>query len=123
MFNYLTNTARLALAVFILMAALLVAPQSVQAQEIITDGRVPAGTVVENDTFIFGGDVVVDGDVDGDLFAFGSHVCDGADPSGFRLVTRFPRRVFQLEGSFAPNATLESAGIGQGQEMFMVEMT
>ena len=57
------------------------------------------------------------------LFAFGSHVCDGADPSGFRLVTRFPRRVFQLEGSFAPNATLESAGIGQGQEMFMVEMT
>mmetsp|Transcript_24613 Transcript_24613/g.53329 ORF Transcript_24613/g.53329 Transcript_24613/m.53329 type:complete len:621 (-) Transcript_24613:56-1918(-) len=63
-----------------------------------------------------------------DLFAFASQVCDGLSPTAFRLVTRFPRRVFRVASSdgvgddcFAANATLESAGIGQGQEMFMVE--
>ncbi|KAL7536930.1 hypothetical protein ACHAXR_007485 [Thalassiosira sp. AJA248-18] len=59
-----------------------------------------------------------------DLFAFASHVCGGADPSSFRLVTRFPRRVFQIsldDGCFSADAILESAGIGRGQEMFMVE--
>ncbi|KAL9179902.1 hypothetical protein ACHAXT_007872 [Thalassiosira profunda] len=62
-----------------------------------------------------------------DLFAFASHVCEGVDPSGFRLATTFPRRVFQLssngeDGGLDPNATLDSAGIGQGQENFMIEM-
>mmetsp|Transcript_39782 Transcript_39782/g.95734 ORF Transcript_39782/g.95734 Transcript_39782/m.95734 type:complete len:611 (-) Transcript_39782:299-2131(-) len=64
----------------------------------------------------------------GDLFAFASHVCDGSDPSSFRLVTRFPRRVFALSfageeesGCFVADATLENAGIGQGQELFMIE--
>ena len=61
----------------------------------------------------------------GNLFAFASNICEGANPSSFRLVTRFPRRVFQLsseEGCFNADATLESAGIAQGQEMFMVEL-
>ncbi|KAL7531897.1 hypothetical protein ACHAWF_003957 [Thalassiosira exigua] len=58
-----------------------------------------------------------------DLFAFASVVCEGADPTRFRLVTRFPRRVFQLSGGDAdPGATLEEAGVGEGQEMFMVEV-
>ena len=75
-----------------------------------------------------------------ELFAFASQsCCDGADPLTFRLVTRFPRRVFALsssslgdgegadggraeEGCIDGNMTLEGAGIGQGQEMFMVEM-
>ena len=62
-----------------------------------------------------------------DLFAFASQVCSGVDQSAFRLVTRFPRRVFRVssdgegEACFAADATLESAGIGIGQEMFMVE--
>lgn len=63
-----------------------------------------------------------------DLFAFASQVCDGVNPTAFRLVTRFPRQVFRVASSggvgddcFAADATLESAGIGQGQEMFMVE--
>ena len=58
----------------------------------------------------------------GQLFAFASYVCEGA--VGFRLVTRFPRKVFAIGdelGCFAPNMTLENVGIGQGQEMFMVE--
>ena len=60
------------------------------------------------------------------LFAFASNICEGSHPSSFRLVTRFPRRVFQLasstvEGGYADNATLESVGLTQGQEMFMVE--
>ena len=68
-----------------------------------------------------------------ELFAFASQTCcDGADPMTFRLVTRFPRRVYALassssssvgdEGCFDGDMTLETAGIGQGQEMFMVEM-
>jgi hypothetical protein len=74
-----------------------------------------------------------------ELFAFASQsCCDGADPMTFRLVTRFPRRVLALspsslasdcadgervnDGYFDGDMTLESVGIGQGQEMFMVEM-
>jgi len=63
-----------------------------------------------------------------DLFAFASRVCGGPNPASFRLVTRFPRRVFRVsspqgEGGscFAADATLESAGIGEGQEIFMIE--
>lgn len=70
-----------------------------------------------------------------DLFAFASSVCEGVDPASFCLVTRFPRRVFwvlsplspspsngEQGGHFAADATLESAGIAQGQEMFMLEI-
>jgi cytoskeletal protein CcmA (bactofilin family) len=76
---------RLILSIIILFSALVIAPQSVHAQEIITDGRVPAGTVVENDTLIFGDDIVVDGDVDGDLFAFGRSVTVNGNVSGSML--------------------------------------
>ena len=58
----------------------------------------------------------------GQLFAFASYICEGA--VDFRLVTRFPRKVFAIGdevGCFSPNMTLEDVGIGQGQEMFMVE--
>ena len=53
------------------------------------------------------------------LFAFASVSCNLNDVEGksFRLVTRFPRRVFED----ANDTTLEETGIGQGQEMFMVE--
>jgi len=54
------------------------------------------------------------------LFSFASHVCDGADPIMFRLVTRFPRRELQLTTTNA-NKTLESLDIRQGQESFIVE--
>mmetsp|Transcript_4987 Transcript_4987/g.10250 ORF Transcript_4987/g.10250 Transcript_4987/m.10250 type:complete len:675 (-) Transcript_4987:97-2121(-) len=69
----------------------------------------------------------------GDLFTFASNVCgSGAeDLSSFRLVTRFPRRVFQIQSTsrdsesvvaeYEVNITLQNAGIGQGQELFMVE--
>ena len=52
------------------------------------------------------------------LFDFASSVC-GKSKSTFRLVTRFPRRVFQLDND---NVTLKGLGIAEGQEMFMVEM-
>ena len=54
-----------------------------------------------------------------DLFSFASASCNLNDVEGksFRLVTRFPRRVFEE----ANVTTLEGAGIGQGQEMIMVE--
>jgi hypothetical protein len=55
-----------------------------------------------------------------DLFDFASNVCGGIEPITFRLVTRFPRRVFTLNVG-DDEVTLESAGISPGQEMFMVE--
>jgi cytoskeletal protein CcmA (bactofilin family) len=70
------------LIITVLLGIIFFVPQSVQAQEIITDGRVPAGTVVENDVFVFGDDIVVDGDVDGELFAFGSSVTINGNVSG-----------------------------------------
>ncbi|EJK63723.1 hypothetical protein THAOC_15601 [Thalassiosira oceanica] len=52
------------------------------------------------------------------LFDFASSVC-GKGKTSFRLVTRFPRRVFELvDGS----VTLKCIGLDEGQEMFMVEM-
>lgn len=44
------------------------------AFENIGDGDLPAGEVVNDDLFIFGENVVVDGTVNGDLFAFGNTV-------------------------------------------------
>lgn len=54
-----------------------------------------------------------------DLFDFASNVCGGIEPTTFRLVTRFPRRVFTL--NVGDDAKLESVEITPGQEMFMVE--
>jgi hypothetical protein len=53
-----------------------------------------------------------------DLFAFGSSLMGERDVQSFRLVTRFPRRVFSNNDA---NAILAEAGIQQGQELFMVE--
>jgi len=56
-----------------------------------------------------------------DLFGFASQVCEGVNPSTIRLVTRFPRRVFQVSTDEGEGEVLESVGISQGSEMFMVE--
>jgi hypothetical protein len=50
-----------------------------------------------------------------DLFAFAASL---VDVDGFRLVTRFPRQVFELTEA---STTLADAGIGAGQEMFILE--
>jgi hypothetical protein len=63
-----------------------------------------------------------------DLFAFGSSLMMGGGGGGgggrdiatFRLVTRFPRRVFSNNDDNT-NTILAEAGIQQGQELFMVE--
>ena len=55
-----------------------------------------------------------------DLFHFAATVC-GGDPMTIRLVTRFPRRVFELSSKEEDSATLKSVGINQGQELFMIE--
>ena len=51
------------------------------------------------------------------LFAFVDARSDVV-PGGYRLVTQFPRRVF--EHSLA-SATLAEAGLGPGQELLLVE--
>jgi len=58
----------------------------------------------------------------GDLFAFASSVA-GVDTSEFRLVTRFPRKVYESEGNTGGDnaTTMIEAGIQPGQELFMVE--
>ena len=62
------------------------------AFENIEDGDLPAGEVVDDDLFIFGETVVVDGTVNGDLFAFGNTVVvngtvNGSLFSGAQTVT------------------------------------
>ena len=53
-----------------------------------------------------------------DLFAFASTVAH--DVASFRLVTRFPRRIFSLEDG--SSLTLQEAGLESGQELLMIEM-
>lgn len=56
-----------------------------------------------------------------DLFAFAASLKTSAgDASSFRLVTRFPRRVFTLEVASSVKS-LADCGIGEGQELFMLE--
>jgi len=56
-----------------------------------------------------------------DLFAFAATVVRaGSVGAAFCLVTRFPRRVFCLDGDNA-TATLEQVGIAAGQELFLIE--
>ena len=60
----------------------------------------------------------------GELFAF-ARSAGGVD-SSFRLVTRFPRKVYKLseldeKDGYKADASLESAGITQGQILFMIE--
>lgn len=59
-----------------------------------------------------------------DLFAFAATVVHAGAAGGgggaFCLVTRFPRRVFCLDGDNA-TATLEQVGIAAGQELFLIE--
>jgi hypothetical protein len=57
-----------------------------------------------------------------DLFDFAASLLS-VDVSTFRLVTRFPRRVFAIDDSgAAATRTLIDAGIQPGQELFLVEM-
>lgn len=53
-----------------------------------------------------------------DLFAFARSIAGGAQ--NFRLVTRFPRRVFALDSTLE-TTTLAQAGVQPGQELFMLE--
>jgi hypothetical protein len=60
-----------------------------------------------------------------DLFAFASSIVSAGD-GHYKLVTRFPRKVFVLSASggedcYRPEDTLESAGITEGQVLFMIE--
>ncbi len=59
---------------------------SAQAFEFIENEDLPAGEVVDDDLFIFGDNVVVDGTVNGDLFAFGQNVVINGTVNG-SLVT------------------------------------
>lgn len=54
-----------------------------------------------------------------DLFQYASSLMSSREISTFRLVTRFPRRVFNGD-SFA--STLQEEGIRPGQELFIVEL-
>jgi hypothetical protein len=56
-----------------------------------------------------------------DLFAFAASLKTNRDASSFRLVTRFPRRVFTLEEGASSAKSLADCGISTGQELFMLE--
>jgi len=58
----------------LVLVALLGAVGSVQAVEVIESESIPKGVVIDDDVFIGGENVVVDGTVNGDLLAFGNTV-------------------------------------------------
>ena len=61
--------------VSLLVCALMVGGvHTAQAAEFIENGNIPAGMVIDDDVFITGNSVVIDGTVNGDLFAFGNSV-------------------------------------------------
>jgi hypothetical protein len=56
-----------------------------------------------------------------DLFAFAASLMNRCD-SAFQLVTRFPRRELRMDAG-NKNQLLQDAGIQQGQELFLVEIS
>ena len=56
------------------VAGVFGAVSSAQAVEIIEDGVIPGGEVIDDDVFIGADNVVINGQVNGDVFAFGSTV-------------------------------------------------
>jgi len=55
-------------------AGLFGAAHRVNAVEVVENGVIPAGQTIEDDVFIAGDNVLVEGTVTGDLFAFGSNI-------------------------------------------------
>ena len=91
---------------------------SASAFEFIEDGDLPAGEVIDDDLFIVGENIVIDGTVNGDLFAFGgtvviNGVVNGSLVTGAQTVTIYG----EVAGSVysgANGATLgSSAAIGR----------
>ena len=66
----------------ITLVAVFSVAQTAHAEGIITDGKIPAGKVIDNDAIIFGEHVVVDGSVNGDLIALGTTVTINGDVNG-----------------------------------------
>ncbi|HSO26462.1 MAG TPA: polymer-forming cytoskeletal protein [Anaerolineales bacterium] len=65
---------RLALIPALALLLAVFAVTGAQAVEFIEDGRIPAGETIDDDVFITGSEVIVDGTVNGDLFASGATV-------------------------------------------------
>jgi hypothetical protein len=73
---------RLAAILVLVIIILLAATRSAQAQGLVGGSTVPAGTVFENDAFLNGGDIVLDGTVVGDVLAIGRTVTVNGDVEG-----------------------------------------
>ena len=73
---------RIGIVLLVAIVALLAATRSAQAQGIIGGNVIPAGTVFENDAFLNGGDIVLDGTVVGDVLAVGRTVTVNGDVEG-----------------------------------------
>lgn len=86
MHNLNEPRTRLWLILFLLFLGLLTFTRSARAQDITGGSRVPAGTTFENDAFLIGNDVVLDGTVLGDVLAIGRNVTVNGNVAG-SLVT------------------------------------
>jgi hypothetical protein len=73
---------RLAVILVLVIVTLLAATRSAQAQGIVGGNVIPAGTVFDNDAFLNGGDIVLDGTVVGDVLAVGRTVTINGDVEG-----------------------------------------
>ncbi len=65
---------RVILTLLLLAAGILLATQSVFAEENIYTGTIPTSEVISNDIIIYGNNVIVNGTVEGDVFAAGRTV-------------------------------------------------
>jgi len=94
---------------------------SAQAFEFIEDGDLPAGEVVDDDLFIAGDNIVIDGTVNGDLFAFGQNIIFNGTVNG-SLVTggQFIEINGEVTGSVynGSNATTVGSSAVIGRNMY-----
>jgi hypothetical protein len=84
--NFNPSRKRLWLVLAIMFFSFFTFTRAAQAQQIMGGSSVPAGTTFENDAFLIGDDVVLDGTVQGDVLAIGRTVTVNGNVDG-SLVT------------------------------------
>jgi hypothetical protein len=95
-----TTKFRWLLAITLALVLTFSTVSTVQAFEFIEDGDLPAGETVDDDLFIVGDNVVIDGTVNGDLFAFGQNVVVNGTVRGSLIVGgQFVEINGQIDGS------------------------
>ena len=109
--NYLRNRRlRLVTVMLLVMVGLFAVAGSAQAQGLATGETVPEGQVIDNDAFLSGDNVVIDGTVDGDVLAVGRRVTVNGEVTGSLIaIAELVNVNGKVDGSvYTAAATLEA---------------